>query len=306
MAQLGLFEGSHLPRTAVREALARGELHEARVQLERRLSSKEEAADAVRLERIASALGTAGESAPETVHGAFAAVLVEAEPRGFLSHREWFGLYARWVANELDADPGRRLRGWLGAHFEFAAGRTDQARRDARRIIESLPPGPAWIEAARIAFAHGEDATAREWIHGACLDSPIELGPDAPALEPCGVPALDAAPLLPPLPLPVVDLFDATRDLEGLPGLWTRWVAVVGEIDRVLAPSPSSQQDPPDADAPRAFLAALRAARRSRERDRARKPERCSDRELRARRRMSRLAPALLTRYLQGLGGVLF
>lgn len=304
MAQLALFEGSHLPRTAVREALSRGELHEARVQLERRLSSKEEAADAVRLERIASALRTAGESAPETVHAAFADVLVEVEPRGFLSHREWFDLYARHVASELGADPGHRLRGWLGAHFAFAAGRTDQARCDAGRIIESLPPGPGWIEAARIAFALGEDATAREWIHGACLDSPIELGPDPPALEPCGVPALDAAPRLPPLPLPVVDLFDATRDLEDLPGLWTRWVAVVGEIDRVLAPR--SQQDTPDADAPRAFLAALRAARRSRERDRARKPEHCSDRELRARRRMSRLAPALLTRYLQGLGGVLF
>jgi hypothetical protein len=60
-----------------------------------------------------------------------------------------------------------------------------------------------------------------------------------------------------------------------------------------------------DRDAAHAFLAALRAARRSRERDRARGPERCSDRELRARRRMQRLAPALLARYVAGLGASL-
>jgi hypothetical protein len=62
----------------------------------------------------------------------------------------------------------------------------------------------------------------------------------------------------------------------------------------------------PDGDAARAFLAALRAARRSRERDRVRDAEHCSDRELRARRRMQSLAPALLTRYLRGLAASLF
>jgi hypothetical protein len=61
-----------------------------------------------------------------------------------------------------------------------------------------------------------------------------------------------------------------------------------------------------DRDTARAFLEALRAARCSRERDGARGPERCSDRELRARRRMQRLAPALLTRYMRGLAGALF
>ena len=41
MAQLALFEGSHLPRTAAREALSQGDLVEAHAQLERILASPE-------------------------------------------------------------------------------------------------------------------------------------------------------------------------------------------------------------------------------------------------------------------------
>jgi hypothetical protein len=310
MAQLALFEGSHLPRTAAREALSRGELSEARAELARLDDATEEAADAARLERLTSILRAASENPVGTAHEAFVSALAEAEPRGFLSDDEWFRIYAQRMAAALDSEPGRRFRGWLGAHFAFVAGEANRARRIAGRIVESLPPGPAWIEVARLGFELGEGAKAREWIHAACLDSPIELEPEPPALERCGVPALEAAPSLPPLPAPVEALFDAARALEGLPAPWTRWVAVVGEIDRVLAPRGASEGGPAegavqDRDAAHAFLAALRAARRSRERDRARGPERCSDRELRARRRMQRLAPALLARYVAGLGASL-
>jgi hypothetical protein len=118
----------------------------------------------------------------------------------------------------------------------------------------------------------------------------------------------------------VEDVFELGRELEGLPGPWTRWVAVVGEIDRVLAPGDASgekasgeeasgeeavEADATTRDPARAFLAALRAARHSRERDRAGRPGRCSDRELRARKRMQRIAPQLLARYVQGVGAAL-
>ncbi len=303
MAQLGLFEGPHLPRTAAREALSRGDLDAAYAQLERLRGASEEAADAARLAQIASGQSWAGADPASTLHGAFAAALGRPGPRGFLSDAEWLRLYAQRLAGALAAEPGRRFRGWLGAHFALVAGEDEAARRAAARIIESQPPGPAWIEAARLAFHLGEAAEARAWIHAACLDSPLELDAEAPALERCGVPALDAAPPLPALPAPIEDAFDAARELEDLPGPWTRWVAVVGEIDRVLVPAGEAA---PDRDAARAFLSALRAARRSRERDRDRGPGHCSDRELRARRRMERLAPALLARYLRSLGGSLF
>lgn len=316
MAQLALFEGSHLPRTAAREALSRGDLDGAHAQLERLANATEEAVDAARLGRITSTLRAASGNPVEIVHDAFASALDRAEPRGFLSDAEWFGLYAQRVAGALDAEPGRRFRSWLGAHFAFAAGDREGARRSAMRIVESPAPGPTWIEAARLAFELGKAGIAGEWIHAACLGSPIELAETPPPLEPCGVPALNAAPPLPPLPAPVQDLFDTARSLEGLAGPWTRWVAVVGEIDRVLAPRSQGEGEPADAgvhgadpqgeDEARAFLAALRAARRSRERDRPRGPERCSDRELRARRRMQRLAPDLLARYVRGLSEALF
>ena len=316
MAQLALFEGSHLPRTAAREALSRGDLDGAHAQLERLGDATEEAVDAARLERITSTLRAASEDPVGTVHEAFVSALARVEPRGFLSDAEWFALYAQHVASALDAEPGNCFRSWLGAHFAFAAGDMDGARRAVTRIVESQPPGPAWIEAARLAFELGEASQAGEWIHTACLESPIELAAAPPGLERCGVPALDASPSLPPLPAPVEDLFDAARALQELPGPSTRWVAVLGEIDRVLAPQNRGEGGPAEgtvhdggpheADAARAFLAALRAARRSRERDRPRGPERCTDRELRARRRMQRLAPALLARYLQGLRGTLF
>jgi hypothetical protein len=307
MTQLALFEGSHLPRTAAREALSRGNLDGAYSQLARVADATEEAADAARLERIVSTLRAASGDPVAAVHGAFVSALGEVEARGFLSDAEWFHLYAQRIAGALEAEPGRRWRAWLGAHFAFVCDEADAARRAARRIVECLPPGPAWIEAARLAFELGEASQAREWIHAACLGSPTELSPERPALERCGVPALDAGHPLPPLPAPVEDLFDAARALEDVPAPWTRWVAVVGEIDNVLAPREAAPgEGAPDGDAARAFLAALRAARRSRERDRVRAAEHCSDRELRARRRMQSLAPALLTRYLRGLAASLF
>ena len=200
MAQLALFEGSHLPRTAAREALSQGDLDEAHAQLERLAGATEEAVDAARLERIISTLGAAREDPVGTVHDAFASALAKVEPRGFLTDREWFALYARHVASALDAEPGSCFRGWLGAHFAFAAGDMDGARRAATRIVESQPPGPAWIEAARLAFELGEASSAGEWIHAACLESRIELAAAPPALERCGVPALDASPSLPAAP----------------------------------------------------------------------------------------------------------
>jgi hypothetical protein len=249
MAQLTLFEGSHLPRTAAREALARGDLDGAHAQLERLADATEEAVDAARLEQITSTLRATSGNPVEIVHEGFSSALARAEPRGFLSDAEWFDLYAQRVAGALDTEPGRRFRAWLEAHFAFAAGDREGARRAVMRIVESQPPGPAWIEAARVAFEIGEAALAAEWVHAACLGSPVELSAAPPALEPCGVSALDAAPPLPPLPAPVQDLFDAVRALEDLPGPRTRWVAVVGEIDRVLAPRSQGEGGPADAGA---------------------------------------------------------
>lgn len=310
MSQLALFEGSHVPRTAAREALSRGELGEACAQLMPLAGATAEAADAARLERITSALRQASEDPVTTLHAAFASALATAEPRGFLSDAEWFRLYAQCLARALAAQPARRFRGWFGAHFALATGEVEMARHAAHRIVEIQPPGPAWLEASRVAFDLGEDASARSWVHAACLDGPTELAPEPPALDHLGVSALDAAPPLPRLPGPVEDLFETARALDDLPGRRTRWVAVLGEIDRVLAPAASGGGEPTesyatDEDGPPAFLVALRAARRSRERDGARGDGRCSDRELRARKRMHRLAPALLARYLRGLGGSL-
>jgi len=47
-AQLALFEGSHVPRTAAREALWRGDLGEARAHLAPMSGATEEGADAAR------------------------------------------------------------------------------------------------------------------------------------------------------------------------------------------------------------------------------------------------------------------
>ena len=306
MPQLGLFEGAHLPRTAARDALARGDLELARTKLAGLAEATEEAADAARLARIASELRAPADDPVAAAHAAFASALDAGQPRGFLSDAEWFQLYAQRIAGALAAEPARPFRGWLAAHFALASGDAEAAWRAAERIVEILAPGPAWIEAARLAFALVRDSSARGWVHAACLDSPCELAPDPPALERCGIRALDAAPPPPPLPAPVEALFETVQGLDDLPAPRTRWVAVISEIDRVLAPEGPSVDEPaagerPDADAPRAFLAALRAARRSRERDGARPGDRCSDRELRARRRMQRLAPALLDRYLEGL-----
>ena len=309
MSQLALFEGSHVPRTAARQALERGELGEALARLGR-VDAEDEAADAARLEQIASALHETDED-PAALHGAFAAALGAGQRRGFLSDTEWFGLYARRVARALDAEPERRFRGWLGAHFAFAAADVETSWRAVSRIVASVRPGAEWIEAARLAFQLGDAAIAARWVHAACLDSPVALASQPPPLEPCGISALDAAPELPVLPAPVEDLFETARSLGDVPGPPTRWVAAIGEIDRVLpppdpleaAPSEPSSESSESEDPVRAFLTALRAARRSRERDGSRPAGRCSDRELRARRHMQRLAPALLERYLRTLSG---
>jgi hypothetical protein len=308
--QLALFEGSHVPRTAAREALQRGDLAEAREHLASMAGSTEESADAARLDRIAAVLRASNADPLAALHAGFVSALTLREPCGFLSQEEWLRLYAQRVAQALAAEPARWFRGWLAPHFAWVAGEPDAAGHAAQSLVDAAPPGPAWVEAARIGFALGDAGTARACLHAACLDSAIELAPGPPALESCGVPALDAAPALPPVPAAVEDLFAAVRELDDLPGPRTRWVAVLGEIDRVLAPADPMDSQPAvdpesEADPARAFLAALRAARRSRERDGARGAGRCSDRELRARRRMQRIAPALLERYLRGLGEVL-
>lgn len=330
MAQLALFQGAHLPRVAAREALVRGDLAEAHRQLGRVSGGTDEAVETARLGRIIEGLGDPADRSVGTVHEAFAQALSEVPRGGFLTDGEWFAVYARHLATALMAHedaPDRRFRGWLGAHFSYAVGEGEWTRRALRRILEGVGPGPSWIAAARIGFALGE-AEAGQWIRSACLDCPVECVETPPELEPCGVPTLDAARPIPALPAPIEDLFETARALEDLPGPWTRWVAVVGEIDGVLrspasAPAPDTDTDA-EADRPaseasqasptadpsepsggedvvRDFLAALRAAQRSRARDRSRDAGRCSDRELRARRRMQRIAPELLARYVSGL-----
>ncbi|MBW1884152.1 MAG: hypothetical protein JRJ58_11520 [Deltaproteobacteria bacterium] len=307
MSQLNLFEGSHIPSTAAREALRRGELDEARAQLGLLGDDGPEAVDAVRIERVLSGLSAGHENSIASVHSAFASAFSESEARGLLSDGEWFVVYARLVAQGLGVDPGRRFRGWLGADFAFAVGEPEAALRAASQIVEKLPPGPAWIAASRIEFALGRAESARKWIQSVCLDTSTELDPEPPALESSGVPSLDAAPPLPPLPSTIQDLFEAMDEIEGLPGARAPWVAVVGEIDRIFGPIDADPEASTarELDPAREFLVALRAARHSRERDGSRRADRCSDRELRARKRMQRLAPALLERYMRGLRGSL-
>jgi len=309
MSQLALFEGSHIPRTAAREALSRGDFSEASRNL-RLAAAPADDADANRLRRIDSAL-QATDRDPSSVHAAFASALESPEPCGFLMADEWFRLYAQRISAALDAEPERCFRGWLGAHFKFATNPTDEVRSLAVRLVATQPPGRTWIEAARFEFRFGDEARAQSWIHAACLGSATDLTHAAPVLELSGVPALDASPSLPALPAAVEDLFDLVRVLDGLPDRSTRWVAVVGEIDRLLAPfggveTETSDPAAPGGDLVHVFLAALRAARRSRERDTNRGPERCSDRELRARKRMRSVSPVLLDRYLHTVRESLF
>ena len=308
MSQLTLFEGTHIPCTAAREALRRGDLDEARKQLGSLADDGPEALDAGRIERVISGLVGSHEDLVVAAHDAFAVALSDRAGRGLLSDAEWFAVYARLVAQRLGSDPGRRFRGWLGADFASAGDEKDAASHAASQIIETLPPGPAWLAASRIEFALGPAETARRWIQSACLHTSIVVGPDPPVLESVGVHSLDEAPPLPPLPGPIQNLFESVDELDGLPGARAPWVAVVGEIDRIFVPldaGSESTSSAPESDPAREFLEALRAARLSRERDGARRADRCSDRELRARKRMQRLAPALLERYMQSLEGSL-
>ena len=90
MPQLALFEGSHVPRTAAREALRRGELGEARAHLAPMARATEEGADAVRLDRITAALRAPSADPLAALHAGFASALAIGAPRGFLSAEEWF------------------------------------------------------------------------------------------------------------------------------------------------------------------------------------------------------------------------
>jgi hypothetical protein len=207
MEQLALFEGSHLPRTAAREALSRGNIGEARAQLERMGGAREEAADAARLERILSALVAASETNARDVHDAFASALAGAEPRGFLSDGEWFALYAQRVASALDAEPGKCFRGWLGAHFAFAA-RDWRARPHGSSRASS---GIMQAEAARRAFELGE-VEGGEWPTPPARE-PCRFRRSAPALERQAL-ALDA-PLAPPFPPRSRISTQRARDLPG-------------------------------------------------------------------------------------------
>jgi hypothetical protein len=199
--------------------------------------------------------------------------------------------------------------------------------------VAASQPGPVWLVSARIACAAGRRAEGKEWLRRACLEAPIELRPEAAPLQRCGLPPLEAAPDPPGLPKPIQALWGAAESLELEPPI-APWAAVIGEIDGLLAPAPANLDpaadaessggwpsaaarstagaasdtdapEPPAKSAPDAFLAALRAARHARLRDGARRPDLCSDRELRARRRMQRIAPRLLTRYLHRLAGSL-
>jgi hypothetical protein len=307
MSQLTLFEGSHIPRNAAREALERGDLDEARAQFGLLGDGGPEALDAARIGRVLSGLGAAQEDPIAAIHGAFSSAFSADEARGVLADAEWFVVYARRVGAALGIDPGRRFRGWLGPDFDFAAGEEEAALRNARQIVEKLPSGSEWICASRVEFALGSPESARRWIQSACLDASTQLDPSPPALESTGVPALDAAPPLPPLPDPIQSLFEAVEEFEGLPGSRAPWVVVMGEIDRVFGPIEEGPETTSAREAHPAleFLAALRAARSSRERDGGRRSDRCSDRELRSRKRMQRLAPGLFEHYMQSLGGSL-
>ena len=68
MSQLSLFEGPHIPCTAAREALRRGELGEARAQLGLLGDDGPEAVDAVRIERVLSGLSAGHENSVASVH----------------------------------------------------------------------------------------------------------------------------------------------------------------------------------------------------------------------------------------------
>jgi hypothetical protein len=310
--QLDLFTGGHIPLTAARQAIARGDLLGAAGQLSRSPRT-EEAEDGRRLEGVARALHDPIVAAdPAAVHARFEAALAPAHDtkREGLGAREWQSLYAAALARALGST-SRTFRGWLGLHFAWVGGDARAAVDPASALVSTMPPGPAWLEAARIAFVSKQRDAGREWLAQACLASDAELAPTPPELAPCGVAVLDRLPALPELPARVLELFVAVRGLDLAPPL-TRWVAVLGEMEGELGPRLGSEGGPLDdpdergdtehVDGPTEFVAALRAARRSRARDRSRGSDQCSDRELRARRRMQRIAPTLLPRYLATLG----
>jgi hypothetical protein len=308
MQQLKLFEGEHVPLTMARQALARGDVEGAGHAL-RRGAGDAEALDAARLEALGVDLHGSTAPSPNAVHASVVRVLGAFTGEGCLGRKEWFELYARLLHRAFTGLPGRRFRGWLGAHFAWAVGDAESALDLARALVATEAAGPEWLEAARIAFAAGRLGEGKEWLRRACLGAPVELRLEAPPLEPCGLFALDGAPQLPDFPEAIQNLWSVAAALD-LHGALTPWIAVLGEIDRVFAPAErsdaqeSSAVDDNDLDVewgPHAFLSALRAARRARARDGARRPDLCSDRELRARRRMQRISPPLLARYLHGL-----
>jgi hypothetical protein len=312
--QLDLFQGDHIPLTRCRAALARGELAAGRAILASFPGDGPEAADAARLAALEEGLAgaTRDPAAPELVHDAFERALGGVAKPGVLAGASWFQVYAGCLAQALGGAWEASFRGWRRLHFLLAARGVAEALREAERLAASpaAPPG-AWLEAARAAFAAGEEALGLRLVVEACLRAEGALEPDPPPLAPSPLAALNALPgILPRLPAAIEDLFSDAGEL-GLPGGTAAWVPALGALSGSFstallgrfcdppesnAPSPAPAGEP----APRAFLRALLAARRAREALPA--TSICSDDELRARARMRAAAPPLLARYLASLG----
>lgn len=305
MTQLELFSGPHLPLMGCLAALEAGDVRGAREAL-----AGVESVDRDRLAAIEARLSAA--TAASEIHAAFEAALAGAP--GQIPEESWFRLYARLVAPSLEAEPVSRLRGWSGLHFRWTAGDGPEALRDAQRLVSASREGWAWLEAARIAWAVGEEARAARWLVVACMKDQEGLEPQPPRIAPAATRLLDPpAGAVPRLPQAVEDLWGEVEALD-LPGPPSAWVPALGIIDGLFSPSllgwsadlKDSGFDPAGAPPsgerpPRAFLRALLAARQARAAAPG-TPTRHGEAELAARRAMKAVAPTLLARYLARLG----
>jgi hypothetical protein len=264
-------------------------------------------------ERLAAIEARLAGASPERVHEAFESALEGAtEPRTAIPRRVWLRLYAHHVAAALAPEPARRFRGWCGLHYALAAGE----RPDAERLLTGCEEPWAWLEAARAAWAADEAERAARWLVVACLRAEDGIPPDPPRIEPSRVAALNPpADTVPRLPDAVADLWTEAERLE-LPGPASPWVPALLVIDGLLPPSllgwaadlagsgfDPDGPTPADEGPARQFLRALLQARAARSAAQPAGPGGYGEAELAARRRMKRLAPALLARYLDRLGG---
>ena len=318
LMQLDLFTGDHLPMLRCHAALEGGDLPGARAALARaadcagngsvveRMAALEEKLPPLRGEAIAPA-----EAVNEAFENALAgAAMQSGDP---IQPSDWFRLYAAHMAAALGSAPERRLRGWCALHYEVAASRPQLALRAALQLTSRCAEAWAWLEGARAAHAAGEEHLARRWVLVACLVAREELSLDPPPLAPASVALLDGpGSILPALPAQLEELWSEAGCLE-LPGPASAWVPCIGVLDGEFAmdllrsaevreaagfdPSASARPGEP---ASWVFLRALVAARGARSRTPA--LGRCSEAELRARAAMRQVAPALLSRYLGGLG----